>query len=457
MQKMRILAKVVLIVLVVVLITHAVLMASMKKGLDRKLAELKARHEPLTYAELAPKPVPEDQNGASLYLDAYAVCFAATKPPSNYMVLGELLGTQKSSITKPEEIEPQAQEILAKCDTAIAYVKEAQKRHHCVFPIDWNKGFETQFPHTSKLRRISEILAAKAVIDAKDNNLDKVTEDVVLGIRMSDSVSSEPALISLLCRQSCIRKTLTGFRIVLEDHRLSEDQAHSIYDELAKIDLQPQYEIVMKGERIAGNDVFYKMRGCGDVPYWWVSMAASGDFCFPNFTMENTNIFEKGLASLASYAWRPVSYEDQRIYNDLIDKEISMISLPYRDLIKLPNIRGPKHAVTSNILLAPVSRITCSRDEVYANTGLAQAAAATMAYRDKFGSYPASLKDLKSHLGWKIPADPFSGKPFIYKREKSGFLVYSIGANLKDDGGKPQPPGKSSDSGNYDIAWKISK
>jgi len=39
------------------------------------------------------------------------------------------------------------------------------------------------------------------------------------------------------------------------------------------------------------------------------------------------------------------------------------------------------------------------------------ASAAAMTYKDRFGSYPASLKDLKSRLGWKIPDDPFSGKP----------------------------------------------
>ena len=35
-----------------------------------------------------------------------------------------------------------------------------------------------------------------------------------------------------------------------------------------------------------------------------------------------------------------------------------------------------------------------------------------------------------------IPIDPFTGHPFIYKKQDSGFIVYSIGNNLKDEGGR---------------------
>ncbi len=37
--------------------------------------------------------------------------------------------------------------------------------------------------------------------------------------------------------------------------------------------------------------------------------------------------------------------------------------------------------------------------------------------------------------------DPFSGNPFIYKRERNGFRLYSVGGNLVDDGGLPNSPG----------------
>jgi hypothetical protein len=63
-------------------------------------------------------------------------------------------------------------------------------------------------------------------------------------------------------------------------------------------------------------------------------------------------------------------------------------------------------------------------------------------YRLKHGEYPAALADLvPAHLS-TIPIDPWSGKPLGYKRIDSvtdklgrGYLLYSFGADGKDDGG----------------------
>jgi uncharacterized protein YfaT (DUF1175 family) len=35
-----------------------------------------------------------------------------------------------------------------------------------------------------------------------------------------------------------------------------------------------------------------------------------------------------------------------------------------------------------------------------------------------------------------VPVDPFTGKQLVYRREGEGFVVYSLGSNLKDDGGR---------------------
>ena len=35
-----------------------------------------------------------------------------------------------------------------------------------------------------------------------------------------------------------------------------------------------------------------------------------------------------------------------------------------------------------------------------------------------------------------LPIDPFSGKPLILANEADGYVVYSVGANRRDDGGR---------------------
>ena len=48
---------------------------------------------------------------------------------------------------------------------------------------------------------------------------------------------------------------------------------------------------------------------------------------------------------------------------------------------------------------------------------------------------PQVAERITTKLGWKLPDDPFSGKALIYKPRAKGFVIYSIGPNMKDNGG----------------------
>ncbi len=62
---------------------------------------------------------------------------------------------------------------------------------------------------------------------------------------------------------------------------------------------------------------------------------------------------------------------------------------------------------------------------------------AVMRYEKEKSRYPASLDELVA-AGYlkKLPMDPYSDGPFVYRKTESGFLLYSLGKNLKDDCGE---------------------
>jgi hypothetical protein len=63
---------------------------------------------------------------------------------------------------------------------------------------------------------------------------------------------------------------------------------------------------------------------------------------------------------------------------------------------------------------------------------LRKTAVALVAYRQKTGRYPERLDQLPA----PPPPDLFTGKPLVYRRTGDGFLLYSVGMNFKDDGGR---------------------
>jgi len=57
-------------------------------------------------------------------------------------------------------------------------------------------------------------------------------------------------------------------------------------------------------------------------------------------------------------------------------------------------------------------------------------------YEKETGAYPESLEILVDggYLS-QVPADPFSGGALVYKKADDGFMLYSVGLNMIDDGG----------------------
>jgi hypothetical protein len=77
--------------------------------------------------------------------------------------------------------------------------------------------------------------------------------------------------------------------------------------------------------------------------------------------------------------------------------------------------------------------------------------------------FPSILAECDPKFLSVQPVDPFSGKPLVYRQEGNGFVLYSIGENMNDDGGKPEPTSeakskmseKESQEKAWDIVWKI--
>jgi hypothetical protein len=61
---------------------------------------------------------------------------------------------------------------------------------------------------------------------------------------------------------------------------------------------------------------------------------------------------------------------------------------------------------------------------------------ALAAYHGEHKRYPGSLDALAPKYLAEVPGDLFSGKALIYRRTENGYLLYSVGVNGRDDGGR---------------------
>ncbi len=75
-----------------------------------------------------------------------------------------------------------------------------------------------------------------------------------------------------------------------------------------------------------------------------------------------------------------------------------------------------------------------------AQSRLAEIALAMCRDRAKNGKYPEKLDNLVPDFIASVPLDPFDGKPIRLKQTESELVIYSIGPDGIDDGGKRIDP-----------------
>jgi hypothetical protein len=96
----------------------------------------------------------------------------------------------------------------------------------------------------------------------------------------------------------------------------------------------------------------------------------------------------------------------------------------------------PWYAILSRVAMPMMDAALLKQATLEALALAARTGLACKIYKNQNGRYPADLGALVPGILPEVPIDPFTGKPLVYRLEGDGFIVYSLGSNGKDDGGR---------------------
>jgi hypothetical protein len=187
---------------------------------------------------------------------------------------------------------------------------------------------------------------------------------------------------------------------------------------------------------------------------WFMQANLMEIFRYPRWRMSTglyngeQNVLGANLSGMAFYA-RMLPYSKRRIMHDVTqfwNQNIRDARLPYcaRKLTTPPGAENQEQAISRN--WDPLLDILCP---VFAQTGFADTTCevqdvllmtmfALRAYHQEHHAYPETLAALVPEYLSATPADPFvQSQPLRYRRVAAKYLLYSVGPDGKDDGGKP--------------------
>ena len=124
-----------------------------------------------------------------------------------------------------------------------------------------------------------------------------------------------------------------------------------------------------------------------------------------------------------------------------LTREVEKVpALPYPEALQGMNrleteVDGGRWGIFAGLLFPAMSRAATQAAQAEAQHRLDNLALAATAYRIRHGRFPTRPDDLVPEFMMVFPQDPFDGEPMRMTFIDESLLFYSIGADMKDDGG----------------------
>lgn len=324
------------------------------------------------------------------------------------------------------------------------------------FPIRYEKGIAMLLPHLNALMRSGQMLAmmtrAKAVLKQEDCGAD----EMLLILRLPQTVDGDVTLISYLVKLSLYSIALSVIETSVSDWNAA--QVGEVQRALAKADILRQVVGTLRGERAYGNQIMDQLK-----------QAPLGEF---TRTLQTAGgVSESGgraplSIELLAEAYRFAFFDEDRAFLnqtyqkwlDYLSSEPGQVTPARLETLNaqinesLSGVNRYRRLVTS-LAIPTIKEMFARAASIEAGLRQARIACAIQEFALAEKKLPSSLDQLVPKYLDEIPRDVINGGPMHYHSDGKEYVLWSVGWNEKDDGGEASLNEKSP-AKKLDWVWK---
>lgn len=379
--------------------------ASWRAGvrLEALLQPLQEAGDPLKLADLASAPPPPEKNGATFLRRAARDMEALGR---------EIAPLSKDEYLKDDRLTAKGAELVKSAMSAYPDVLPLLEQAANAPEYDPQHDFEIAQPvnefltpflnHVQSLRSAARLLHYRTDLLRRENDRDGAMRASLVSLRFSQQIAREPLLIGYLVALATRSIALEDLDRSLRDGDVSDALRDQLEAQLERSLDESPFVAALKSERAYGLSSFEEL--------------TSGP-----------------VAAVLLWKFR----QDECDYLELLAGEIALAGEPrYRVASELSALQKPPAGIgmlTAGVAPAvAVARTARDRVETVAQCLRVYSALQVFLARNE-GQRPELDK---LGLPAELTTDPYDGQPLRLKPVDGDWMVYSVGENLKDDGGK---------------------
>ena len=357
---------------------------------------------------------------------------------------------------------PVCAEWLAKNTVALKYAEQASrcpKYYHPYVVPNREQTHQTLvdalLPNVQVNRDIAMAFACHAMMKTAEGKHDEAWADLLTIHRLARLQMQGGTLIEMLVGYSMEVIALDRDLAFLEHVQPSSDKIHKIVGDLQRLSAACTIgDKGLQGERIihisilqqfhrGGFGILDALAGKKEISRPTRAKFAKVDDLDWNLIFQTSNGWFDRFEEIGRIADRTARASALKA----IKAEILDLSVSSNDILQefaevqvfgsARNSRSTKFANTLARLVSPgLIKINDANDRREQMAKNFRVACALAAYKADNGRYPDKLDALKPKYLPTIPLDSFSGEQLIYEPDATGYLLYSVGINGEDEGGR---------------------
>ncbi|MDX2119364.1 MAG: hypothetical protein SFY96_14400 [Planctomycetota bacterium] len=315
-------------------------------------------------------------------------------------------------------------------------------------------------PHLGPMRQMARFLAQDAAFALHEGDSARMVDNWAAMLRLARHASEDQTLIGQLVGVAVMFMVFDDVVRVMQSHPdlLDSDALRRVAHLLAAASLREQpgdLTLNMSREHDMIEDTLQRVftdNGRGDGRLAPRGLAAMGEYMVPGWAKDANETFgvtsqnaAVGPAAPAAVVISASRRETSDAYRELLgafdaERRVPLWDRTARNQLadvsaKYDNGVGRTRYFILGALWPAFGRMVEVERGVGMKRDVAVTCVALAGYRARHGAWPAALDELVPSYLPRVPLDPFDGKPLRYRLKDGKPLLYSIGADLEDNGG----------------------
>jgi hypothetical protein len=336
---------------------------------------------------------------------------------------------------------------------ALTKMREAIKLPGSRYPIDYSPGFAALLPHLPKLRSFARIAEYDALLTVGPGNSQYASQSIADILGMAKTLENEPDLPSqVVGRMAMIVNATQTLEYSLNTTSFDETELSSLGKDFADAERTNLTARAMIADRAMFIPVLLSPLNWHEVKLMFEQIPT------------NSPLWKPDWRELIKTDASGIRKGDLRFYLSATETNIALAGLTPPDSLAATNVFEAESKEAKELhypvsaLLSQMSAVVIREARCFANVRLATTALAIERFRLANGKLPENLNELVPQFLSTVPSDPFDGKLLRYHRLAKGYVVYSVGQDGHDDGGREKPTDwNSADETTYDITFTVER